>query len=73
MLFRSISSKVITHRLNIDPKIKSVRQKKRPFAIEMQKIIDEEVDKLLTIGFIKKTNYPDWLANVVMVRKANEK
>ncbi|BFG35113.1 hypothetical protein CerSpe_213870 [Prunus speciosa] len=28
-----------------------------------------EVEKLCNIGFIKKVNYPSWLANVVMVRK----
>ena len=50
-----------------------MRQKKRPFTPEKQKIIDEEVDKLLAAGFIRETTYPDWLAIMVMVRKANEK
>ena len=31
------------------------------------------MDKLLEAGFIRETTYPDWLANVVMVKKANEK
>jgi len=35
-------------------------------------MIYEEVDKLLT-GFIREVKYTDWLANVVMVKKANEK
>ena len=68
-----ISPKVITHRLNIDPKVKPVRQKKIPFAPERQKVIDEEVNKLLAADFIRKATYPDWLVNVVMVRKTNEK
>ena len=29
----------------------------------------EEVDKLLMANFIKEVFYPDWLANVVMVKK----
>ena len=33
----------------------------------------EEVEKLLTAGFIKEVFYPEWLANVVMVRKSNRK
>ena len=33
----------------------------------------EEVDKLLTTNFIREFFYPDWLANVVMVKKANGK
>ena len=53
--------------------MRSVKQKKRSFAPERQKAIDEEVDKLLEAGFIRETTYPDWLANVVMVKKANGK
>ena len=33
----------------------------------------EEVRKLEDAGFIRKVYYPDWLANVVMVKKANRK
>ena len=54
-----ISSEVITHRLNIDPKVRSVTQKKRSFAPERQKIIYEEVDKLIMTGLIREANYSD--------------
>jgi hypothetical protein len=33
----------------------------------------EEVDKLLTANFIREVFYPDWLANIVIVKKANGK
>ena len=33
----------------------------------------EEVEKLLTAKFIREVYYPDWLANVVMVKKSNGK
>ena len=33
----------------------------------------EEVCKLQDAGFIRKVYYSDWLANVVMVKKANRK
>lgn len=33
----------------------------------------QEVEKLVTAGFMRKVYYPDWLANVVMVRKPNGK
>ena len=33
----------------------------------------DKVNKLLASGFIRKVYYPDWLANVVLVKKANEK
>ena len=31
----------------------------------------EEVRKLLEASFIREVYYPDWLVNVVMVKKAN--
>jgi hypothetical protein len=33
----------------------------------------EKVDKLLTVNFIREVFYPDWLANVVMVKKNTRK
>ena len=33
----------------------------------------EEVKKLLVTGFIQEVYYPEWLANVVMVKKSNRK
>ena len=43
------------------------------FAPERDKAIAKEVRKLLEAGFIREVYYPDWLANVVMVKKANGK
>ena len=40
---------------------------------EQSKVIREEVDKLLNANFIREVRYSTWLANVVMVKKANEK
>ena len=39
----------------------------------MDKAITEEVRKLLKADFIREHYYPEWLANVVMVKKANGK
>ena len=33
----------------------------------------EEVEKLLTAGFIREVYYPEWLANVIIVKKSNWK
>nr|XP_023892879.1 uncharacterized protein LOC112004870 [Quercus suber] len=66
-----IDPSVITHRLNVSPSSKPIRQKKRVFAPEREKAIKEEVQKLTTAQFIQEVYYPDWLANVVMVKKAN--
>ena len=50
-----------------------VRQKKQVFAQEQDKAIAKEVRKLLEADFIREVYYPDWLVNVVMVKKANGK
>ena len=68
-----INPSVITHRLNVYPSSKPVRQKKWVFAPERDNAIKEEVQKLTTAQFIREVYYPDWLANVVMVKKANGK
>ena len=64
---------VITHKLNVNPSFKPVKQKRRSFTLERQKAINEEVAKLLKADAIREVKYPEWLANVVLVKKANGK
>ena len=68
-----ISTKVIQHRLNVDPAKKPVQQRQRVFAPERNQAITNEVSKSLSAGFIREVYYPGWLANVVLVKKANGK
>uniref|UniRef100_A0A2N9GAF3 Reverse transcriptase n=1 Tax=Fagus sylvatica TaxID=28930 RepID=A0A2N9GAF3_FAGSY len=68
-----IDPSVICHSLNIDPSIRPIKQKRRVFAPDRNQAISDEVEKLLTAGFIREVYYPDWLANVVMVKKPNGK
>ena len=68
-----IDPTIITHRLNVSPSFKPVKKKRRSFMPERQKAINEEVDKLLQAGAIREVEYPEWLANVVLVKKANDK
>ena len=65
-----ISPSIMVHRLNVCPFVTPVRQKKRVFAQERDKAIAK---KLLEADFIREVYYPEWLANVVMVKKANGK
>ena len=64
---------MITHRLNISPSFKPIKQKRRSLALERQKAVNEEVNKLHQVKAIREVEYPDWLANVVLVKKANGK
>ena len=68
-----IDPSVIVHRLNVSPSFSLIQQKKRVFTQKCDKTIAEEVQKLLEADFIREVYYPNWLANVVMVKKANGK
>ena len=68
-----IDPSVITHRLNVCPSFKPVRQKKKVFAPKRDNAIKDEVQKLIMAKFIWEVYYPYWLAYVVMVKKANGK
>jgi len=57
-----IPPNIIQHHLKVDPVKKPVQQKRRVFAPERNKAI-----------MVKEVYYPEWLANVIMVKKANGK
>ena len=67
-----IDPAIITYKMNINPSFKPIKQK-RSFAPERQKVINEEVNKLLQAKAIREVEYPELLANVVLVKKANDK
>ncbi|KAL0404365.1 UNVERIFIED_CONTAM: Retrovirus-related Pol polyprotein from transposon gypsy [Sesamum radiatum] len=71
--FQGIDPEVIVRRLNVDPQSRSVKQKKRAFGAERNKIIEEEVSKLLKACYISEIQYTDWLSNVVVLPKASGK
>jgi hypothetical protein len=68
-----IPREVIEHLLKINPDAKPVSQKPRIQSIERQDFIRKEVQKLLDAGFIEEVHHPVWLANPVIVPKANGK
>ena len=68
-----IPPSVASHRLNVLATSKPVRQRIRRFHPNRQKVIQEEMEKLLAVGFIREVEYPEWLANVVVVPKKGGK
>ena len=64
---------VIEHALKIRPGFKPVKQRLHRFDEEKRRAIDEEIVKLLVAGFIKEVYHPEWLANLVLVRKKSGK
>ncbi|RVW24703.1 Retrovirus-related Pol polyprotein from transposon 297 [Vitis vinifera] len=63
---RGIHPSIASHKLNVFPAARPVRQKIRRFHPDRQRVIRSEIDKLLAAGFIREVSYPDWLANVVV-------
>ncbi|XP_057452750.1 uncharacterized protein LOC130744596 [Lotus japonicus] len=68
-----IDPNVISHHLSIQQGAKPVVQARRRMGEEKDKAVQIETQKLLEGKFIREVQYPTWLANVVMVRKANGK
>ena len=64
---------MIEYKLMLRPDAKPVKQKLRRFAPDRKQAIRKELDKLLKAGFIREVLHPEWLANPVIVRKANGK
>ncbi|PON38131.1 hypothetical protein PanWU01x14_315010 [Parasponia andersonii] len=68
-----IDLEVIVYRLKVIEQAKLLIQKRRKFNLERYRVINEEVKKLLKVGFIREVNYSLWIVNIVLIKKANRK
>ena len=59
--------------MNVDPQVKLVCQKRIALDVDRYMALQDEIDRLLKIAFIRESYYPNWLANLVLVIKPNEK
>ena len=64
-----IDPEIICHMFSIKADAKSIKQKPMRMNEERSHAIRDEVDRLLQAGFIRETFYPDWLSNLVFVKK----
>ena len=62
---------LVAHALNVEPEAKPVVQPMRTFHLDVEAQIIQEIQKLLTAGFIKPIMHPRWLSNIVPVKKKN--
>lgn len=67
-----IAPEVTCHRLNTDPTFKPVCYNRR-LGPDRAKAVQDEVVRLLKAGLIMEVQYPEWLANPVVVKKKNGK
>ena len=66
---KGIVPELMCHRLNIDPRVPTRTQKRRPLDPESAQALKDEVDKLIREGFIREAKYPAWVSNPVLVPK----
>ena len=66
-------SRTKTSQVSMDATVRPVRQRRRKFNEERQLVVREVSQKLLSAGHIREIQYPEWLANVVLVKKGNGK
>ena len=63
----------ICHHLNVNPSITPRKQPPRRSFKDHYEAVKDEVTKLKQVGAIKEVFYPQWLANIVVVKKKNGK
>jgi hypothetical protein len=68
-----VNRDVIEHSLNMDPSFRSRKQRLQTMSGDKAEGAQNEVKRLLSAGVIREVTYPEWLANTVMVKKANGK
>ena len=62
---------LVAYALNVELGAKPVVQPMRTFHLDVEAQIIQEIQKLLTAGFIKPIMHPRWLSNIVLVKKKN--
>ena len=63
----------IFHHLNVHPTILHRKQPPQRSSKKHSDAIKKEVNKLEQAGVIKEVFYPEWLTNIVVVKKKNGK
>ena len=63
----------ICHYLNVNPSVTPKKQQHRCSSKDHSDAVKDEVIKLKQVGAIKEVFYPEWLANIVVVKKKNGK
>jgi hypothetical protein len=68
-----VNRDVIEHSLNVDPSFRPRKQRLRKMSDDKVECARNEVKRLISASIIREVTYPEWLANTVMVIKANGK
>jgi hypothetical protein len=68
-----VNRDVIEHSLNVDPSFRPRKQRLRKMSEDKAEGARNKVKRLLSASVIREVKYPEWIANTVMVKKANGK
>ncbi|GAA0145457.1 hypothetical protein LIER_05645 [Lithospermum erythrorhizon] len=68
-----VDPKMALYHLHVDPLFHPTKRRKRTFTEEKNLAIRSEVANLLKAGAIVELEFPSWTANVVLVKKPNNK
>jgi hypothetical protein len=68
-----VSRYIIKHKLDINPNFRPKKQKLRKLAEDIIQATKAKVQRLLDAKVIREVQFTTWLANIVMVKKKNEK
>ena len=68
-----LDSFIVHHHLPILPHARPIKQKLRRLHPRWSLQVKEEIYKQLSVGFLSVVEYPEWLANVVLVPKKDGK
>jgi hypothetical protein len=66
-----VPRELVEHALNVDPKVKPVKQPLRRFDEPKRKAIASELHRLENAGFIREIKALTWVSNPVIVPKKN--
>jgi hypothetical protein len=66
-----VNRDIIEHSLNVDPSFRPRKQRLQKMSDDKAEGARNEVKRLLCADVIEEVTYPEWLANTIMVKKAN--
>ena len=68
-----VDSEFIVHKFNVDPSFPPKKQKLRRVAKKHVEVVKSEVQRQKEAGVIREIFFPEWLVNIVVVKKKNGK
>ena len=71
--YKGVSRDLTQHNLNVAKGVKPRKQKLRKMSVERGLAAKAKVQRLLNASVIRPVQYPEWLANIVIVKKKKEK